>query len=150
MGDMAMSEWETATAVLRLSAQLVDGIQAGAVGAGFDDVRPVHGFVFAIVSSGPTTAGAVAEELGVTKQAAAQLVDYLERRGYLRRRRDPYDKRARILELTERGIACTHAAERAAAAVVAQWRSALSSTVNTDFEHALATLARPGKLRPAW
>ena len=145
-----MSEWETATAVLRLSTQLVDGIQAGIRGHGFDDVRPVHGFVFVIVASGSATAGSLADELGVTKQAAGQLVDYLEQRGYLARRADPHDKRVRVLELTARGHACTRAAEAAAAATVAQWRSMMPGAVAAGFDHALARLATPGRFRPAW
>ncbi len=145
-----MSEWESATALLRLSAQLVDGIQAGTDAAGFADVRPVHGFVFALVSAGPTTAGAVAEHLGVTKQAAAQLVGHLEERGYLARLPDPDDRRALRLVLTTKGIACTQAAQAAAGAVVATWRARLRPSDVGAFDVALATLAEPGRLRPSW
>jgi DNA-binding MarR family transcriptional regulator len=44
-------------------------------------------------------------ELGVTKQAAGQLVDTLVVRGYLERRADETDRRRVTLELTERGAA---------------------------------------------
>ena len=145
-----MSEWETATALLRLSAQLVDGVQAGTQAAGFTDVRPVHGFVFALVSTGPTTAGALAEHLGVSKQAAAQLIGHLEGRGYLARHPDPDDRRALRLVLTAKGHACTRAAQAAASAVVSAWRVRLRPTDVHAFDAALATLAEPGRLRPSW
>ncbi len=54
----------------------------------------------------------VADYLGVTKQAASQLVEQLVQRGYVVREADPGDARSRILKLTERGWACTRAASR--------------------------------------
>ena len=145
-----MSEWDTATAVLRLSAQLVDGVQAGTEAAGFADIRPVHGFVFALVSTGPTTAAQLADHLGVSKQAAAQLVAHLEERGYLARHPDPDDRRALRLVLTAKGHACTQAAQAAASAVVSAWRVRLRPVDVRGFDATLATLAEPGRLRPSW
>jgi len=74
-----------AAAVLRVASQLVDGIQQGLARRGFDDVRPVHGFAFARISGARVTTSELAAHLGVTKQAAAQLVDHLVEHGYLRR-----------------------------------------------------------------
>jgi DNA-binding MarR family transcriptional regulator len=42
-------------------------------------------------------------QLGVSKQAASQLVDTLVMRGYLEREVDPDDRRRMILQVTERG-----------------------------------------------
>jgi DNA-binding MarR family transcriptional regulator len=39
-----------------------------------------------------------------------ELVDDLERRGYVRRRPDPEDRRAKLIVLTPRGLACVQAA----------------------------------------
>ena len=50
-------------------------------------------------------------ELGVSKQAAGQLVDTLVLRGYLERSVDPEDRRRLTLTLTERGMAA-HLATR--------------------------------------
>lgn len=137
-------------ALLRVASQLVDGIQAGLARRGFDDVRPVHGFAFARLSGTPATASELATHLGVTKQAAAQLVDHLVQRGYLRRETDPTDRRARLLVLTERGRACTAAADQAAVDVVQHWRDQLPEAGFEQLQHALHTLALPGRLRPAW
>jgi DNA-binding MarR family transcriptional regulator len=139
-----------AGAVLRVATQLVDGIQEGLVRRGFADVRPVHGFAFAWLSGAPGTAAALAAHLGVTKQAAAQLVEHLVERGYLRRQPDPSDRRARLLVLTSRGQACTAAADEAAADVVRLWRDQLPASQFAQLQQALHAIAVPGRLRPAW
>ena len=147
-----MTEFDPALAasVLRVASQLVDGISEGLVRRGFDDVRPVHGFAFARLSGAPATASELAAHLGVTKQAAAQLVDQLVARGYVRREPDPSDGRARLLVLTTKGKACTAAADAAAADVVRQWRDQLPPSQFDQLQQALRALAVPGRLRPAW
>jgi len=147
---MSDSDPATAAAVLRVASQLVEGIQQGLAHRGFDDVRPMHGFAFARLSGLPATASELAMHLGVTKQAAAQLVDYLVERGYLRRDPDPTDRRARLLVLTEHGRACTAAADQAAADVVQHWRDQLPERQFEQLQKALHTIAVPGRLRPAW
>ena len=57
--------------------------------------------------------GALVRDLGVSKQAAGQLVDTLVLRGYLERAVDPQDRRKLTLSLTPRGQAAA-AAQRAA------------------------------------
>jgi DNA-binding MarR family transcriptional regulator len=147
---MPGESWETAVAVLRLTSQLVDGIQEGLVRRGFDDVRPAHGFAFVRISEGDATTADVAEHLGTTKQAAGQLVDYLVNHGYVMRRPDERDARARLLLLTERGWACTAAAEAAAGETVDGWRSQLGPSGFGQLQGALGTLTTSGGLRPSW
>ena len=69
----------------------------------------------------------MAEHLGVTEQAAAQLIAQLIMLGYVTRQPDASDARAQLLMLTERGWACTEAAEAAAGETVDQWRSELDA-----------------------
>lgn len=147
---MRDTDWDTAVATLRVSAQLVDGIQKGLAARGFDDVRPAHGFAFAAMSGADITTAELAVALSITKQAAAQLVDHLVTHGYVTRRPDPRDGRAQLLALTDRGHACTAAAEHAAAEVVGQWREQLSPAGFDRFAGALDTIAEPGRLRPSW
>jgi len=144
------TSWSTATSVLRMASELVDGVQQGLAARGFDDVRPVHGFAFARLSGSPATTAQLAEHLGITKQATSELVQHLVDRGYLTRTADPDDRRARLLVLTDRGQACTEAAEQAAAATVDGWQHRVSAAAFEDFQSALAELATPGRLRPAW
>ena len=45
----------------------------------------------------------LAARAGMTKQAMAELVAEIERRGYIRRTTDPADRRAKIIEFTDEG-----------------------------------------------
>jgi DNA-binding MarR family transcriptional regulator len=142
--------WSTATSVLRLATQLVEGVQRGVAEAGFDDVRPVHGFAFARLSDAPATTAQLAEHLGITKQATSELVQHLVDGGYLSRIPDPTDGRARLLVLTARGQDCTRAAQSAASRTVESWEQRLSPGQKEALRDALARAAVPGRLRPAW
>jgi len=146
---MTTTDWQIAAATLRLAGQLVDGIQEGLAARGFTDIRPAHGYVFAALSTDMTTTG-LAVALGITKQAAGQLVDTLVERGYLSRQPDPRDGRAQLLVLTQRGHACTQAAEQAASDVVSGWHDQVSKADFARFTHTLHAIAKPGPLRPAW
>lgn len=139
--------------LLALGGELVAGIQSGGAARGFGDVRPAHGYAFARLAAGAATAGELAEHLGVTKQAASQLVEELVRKGYLERRPHPTDARARLVALTERGWACTRAADAAAADTVRPWIAALGPerfhALVTDLA-ALNALGPGGPIRPNW
>lgn len=138
-----------ATLVLSAAANLVDGVHSRVLAAGFDDLRPTHGFAFVRISMGDATVGHVAEHLGVTKQAASQLVDELVHKGYVTRRPHPGDARARLLALTERGWACTRAADQATAAVMDEWAAVLGPGRLAALREDLARVVPAGPLRPA-
>jgi DNA-binding MarR family transcriptional regulator len=129
---------------------LVDEIQDGVLAAGFTDVTPLHGFAFGRLAAGDATTADLAVHLGVSKQAAAQLVERLVRAGYVSRHPHPGDHRARLLRLTERGHACTVAARRAAEDAIAGWRDELPPGHAGRFAESLAILTRSvTPLRPA-
>lgn len=136
--------------LLRAATQVIDAIQRGVAERGFDDVRPAHGFAFVRISSGDATVADVAAHLGVTKQAASQLVEQLVQRGYVTREPDPRDRRARLLALTARGWECTRAAELAAAETTAGWERQLGAQDMAALHAALQAVVVPGTLRPAW
>ncbi|MEV6110823.1 MarR family transcriptional regulator [Streptomyces sp. NPDC051940] len=70
--------------------------------AGYADLRPVHGLVFQTLRDSGATSSELAERLGVTKQAAGQIIDDLEKRGYVERRPHPAGGRRKLVVLTEK------------------------------------------------
>ncbi|MEV4638770.1 MarR family winged helix-turn-helix transcriptional regulator [Actinoplanes sp. NPDC049548] len=138
--------------VLLLSAAraLVDGIDAGVRARGFTDLRPAHGFAFARLAGDGATVMQLAEHLDVTKQAASQMVEDLAKKGYVERRPHPDDARARLIVLTEKGRACTRAADEAAEEVLRPWAEQLGPERLATLRQDLSKLATPGRVRPTW
>jgi DNA-binding MarR family transcriptional regulator len=136
--------------LLAASRALVDGISAGVRARGFADVRPAHGFAFARLAAGDATITELAGHLGVTRQAAAQLVDELAANGYVERRPHPRDARARLVALTGKGWACTRAAEAAITDAIRPWAAALGEHRLRALGDDLASIAPHGPLRPTW
>ncbi|MFJ6087282.1 MarR family winged helix-turn-helix transcriptional regulator [Streptomyces sp. NPDC092369] len=137
-------------ALLAAAGELTQRINEGVVARGFEGVRPAHGFAFARLAPDGATVTELAAHLGVTKQAASQLVDEIVRRGYVERRPHPGDARARLVVLTELGWACTRAAEEAAAEVVREWSELLGEGEVRALCDRLGRIAPYGPLRPAW
>lgn len=138
-----------AVGLLSVSRALVDGISAGVRARGFD-VRPAHGFAFARLAPDGATITQLAEHLDVTRQAAAQLVDELIAKGYVQRSRHPDDARARLITLTDRGWACTRAADAATADAVRPWAAILGEQRLRALQDDLLRIAPHGPLRPTW
>jgi DNA-binding MarR family transcriptional regulator len=89
----------------------IDELHRHLAASGFGDVRPAHGFAFVRLAPDGATVNELAEHLGVSKQAASQMVDQMERHGYVARQPDPRDGLARIIVLTQRGWACIRSTE---------------------------------------
>ena len=136
--------------LLGAARALVDGIDAGVRARGFADLRPAHGFAFALISAGGATVVELAQHLDVTKQAASQMVEDLVSKGYVERRPHPDDARARLIVLTEKGWACTRAADEAAEATLRPWADAIGQRRLNALRADLARIAAPGRLRPMW
>ena len=81
-----------------LGFQIVDGV----VGAGFPH-KPKHSAVFAQISPDGSRLTELARKAGMTPQSMAELVDELVDMGYVVRRPNPHDGRAKLIVLTERG-----------------------------------------------
>jgi DNA-binding MarR family transcriptional regulator len=80
--------------------------------AGIDDMRTSFGFVIRALAERDRTLTELSELLGVTKQAAIKVVDEMELRGYLTRKADPADRRAKVLSLTDKAKRVRRAALR--------------------------------------
>ncbi|MEU5043018.1 MarR family winged helix-turn-helix transcriptional regulator [Streptomyces griseorubiginosus] len=138
-----------AAALLAAAGDLTQRINDGVVARGFE-ARPAWGFAFARLAPDGATVTELAGHLGVTKQAASQLVDEIVRKGYAERRPHPEDARARLVVLTERGWACTRAAEKAAAEAVRAWVDVLGEGEVRALRGRLGRIAPNGPIRPAW
>ena len=68
----------------------------------------------------------------------------------MRRLPHPDDARARLIVPTERGWACTRAAEEAAADVVREWSELLGEGDMARCMTRLLRIAPYGPIRPAW
>jgi DNA-binding MarR family transcriptional regulator len=78
---------------------------------GFDDLKYRHGAVLAHLEPGGVRATELSRLSGQHKQIIGTLVDELEALGYLERRPDPSDRRAKLVCPTERGLAQMRAAD---------------------------------------
>jgi DNA-binding MarR family transcriptional regulator len=136
--------------LLGAARALVDGIDAEVRARGFTDLRPAHGFAFALLAGGGATVVELAHHLDVTKQAASQMVEDLVGKGYVERRPHPEDARARLIVLTDKGRACTRAADEAAEETLRPWADAVGPRRLAALRSDLGRLAAPGRLRPTW
>ncbi len=84
-----------------LGFQIVDGV----VGAGFPQ-KPAHSAVFAQISPDGSRLTDLARRANMSPQAMGELVDEVEELGYVVRRPDPTDRRAKLIVLTKKGHAC--------------------------------------------
>lgn len=122
--------------------QLVDGLHRRLPEAGFTDIRPAHCTgVFRVMDANGTRPSKLAQRAGVSPQAMAEFVRYLEERGYVTRRPDPTDGRGRIIQLTEKGVHASEAAGAAFTAIEAEWESRLGPRRMAELRRALNDLA---------
>ncbi|NIB44448.1 winged helix-turn-helix transcriptional regulator [Pseudomaricurvus alkylphenolicus] len=80
-----------------------EGILEELYNANFTDLRIVHLGVFRQIDDDGTRLTEIAERIGITKQAMMYLVNECEDMGYLERKSDPTDGRAKIVRFTPKG-----------------------------------------------
>jgi DNA-binding MarR family transcriptional regulator len=98
----------------RISQSIVDDLVARLQAAGYADITAAHHPVFYHLDPGGTRLTELAARAGMTHQSMGELVTGLAALGYVDRRPDPADGRARLVVLTARG---EHAVRRARAEV---------------------------------
>ncbi|QIS16025.1 MarR family winged helix-turn-helix transcriptional regulator [Nocardia arthritidis] len=79
---------------------------------GFGDAGPSYGYVFRSLAERPMNTSELADRLTITKQGAAQLIEEMCERGYVERRANPADRRAKLLYLSDKGNRALAAARR--------------------------------------
>jgi DNA-binding MarR family transcriptional regulator len=117
-------------------ARVLDAVRR----AGFDDLTLAQSRIAQRLNRAGIRVTDIAEQAGVTKQTAGGLVDELEANGYVTRRSDPADARARLVMLTARGEKLCMTAAAEIANVEAQWRSHLGDRAYDELRAALVSL----------
>lgn len=95
-----------------LGHQIVEAV----VEAGFPH-RPAHSGVLAHIDRDGTRPSELARRANITPQAMGELVDDVERLGYVTREPDPNDRRAKLIVLTPRGVELERAALQSIASI---------------------------------
>lgn len=117
--------------------------------AGHHELRPTHACVFGTITSEGDRLTALADRAGMTKQAVGEVVSELEKLAYVERVPDPSDGRAKIIRLSERGLAAWELGYGAIADVQARWEEQYGRERVRDMVALLAELtadARAGGL----
>jgi DNA-binding MarR family transcriptional regulator len=103
-------------------AELAD---RGASSRDVDGIRPAHLQIFGTIKAEGTRLTDLARWSDSSLSATSELVDDLERLGYLERRPDPSDGRAKLVCLTERGWTALRVGRREIAGIESEWAKAV-------------------------
>lgn len=105
----------------------------------FSDIREAHLQVFGNLRGEGVRLTTLAARAQLSLTATSELVDDLQRLGYLERVRDPSDGRARLIRPTARGAAALTAAGHRVAEIETRWADIAGGD---DLDTALRTLDR--------
>ena len=109
-------------------------------GAGVEGIRPAHLQVFGSIKADGSRLTELAESSGLSLSAMAELVDSLQALGYLERRPDPADGRAKLVCLTEAGRGAIGEGRRLIAGIEADWGDAIGERRFTELCDSLQSL----------
>ncbi len=108
---------------------------------GFDDIQPRSGVVLAYLRRDGIRASELAQLSGQHKQVIGTLIDDLERLGYVERKPDPADRRAKLVHPTERGLLQMETATAIMRAIEERHARALGEQQYADFKATLQRVA---------
>lgn len=107
---------------------------------GFADLRPALLAVGQHVGANGTRITELAERAWLTKATVVHAVDELERLGYVTRRPDPTDRRAKLVHATPRARKAEQAAREAIAAIRESWAQRIGAEQMDALEAGLRRL----------
>jgi DNA-binding MarR family transcriptional regulator len=129
--------------LLQAQHQMVQELVRRLAAAGFADLRPAHSRVFENLDvRHGTRLIDLAERAQMTHQSMSELVASLEQRGYVERRPDPTDRRAKIVCFTPRGRQMMRMAVPAITAIEEEWLRRLDRGCDGDLRTALREAVR--------
>jgi len=142
--NFADSDMRSVPALVQLLARHgAQRLRAEFAAAGMPALRPVHALLLVPLLGGGRHASSLAADLGITRQAVAQVVTTLERDGYVQRITDPGDARAKLVCLTPHGRAALRAMRASALATEEAWRRQLGDSRLAEFRATLLDLLAP-------
>ncbi|MCG7597421.1 MarR family winged helix-turn-helix transcriptional regulator [Mycobacterium sp. C3-094] len=130
----------TATLMFIAHRDVETRVMAALATAGITDVTLAQSRLLQRLSPEGTRLTDLADQARITKQTAGALVDQLERAGYVDRRPDPRDARARLVTLTDKGDALCRLAADEVARVEQRWRERLGARSFEALRAALISL----------
>jgi DNA-binding MarR family transcriptional regulator len=107
--------------LVRLLREFRHDLAAPRADAGYGDIRDPHMQIFGNVRVGGIRLTELADRAQLSLAATSELVNDLEDMGYLIRRPDPADGRAKLIDLTKRGRSAMAAAGDRVADIERRW-----------------------------
>lgn len=111
-------------------------------------IRPKHGAVFANLDREGTRPTVLAQRAGMGKAAMGELVDELERLGYVERRPDPCDRRAKLVVPTSAALEVTRLVHAFNRKLEARYRRRLGKQAYDALRRSLIALAGRDDIQP--
>ncbi|MGN6768993.1 MAG: MarR family winged helix-turn-helix transcriptional regulator [Rhizobiaceae bacterium] len=111
-------------------------------------IRPKHGAVFANIERQGTRPSVMAERAGIGKAAMGELIDELQRLGYVRREPDPSDRRAKLVVPTDAAVEVTNIVHEFNMNLETTYRELLGEEAYQALRAALQAIAPRNEMQP--
>jgi DNA-binding MarR family transcriptional regulator len=145
-----------------LAARLLFAVQDELYGrleeAGYGDLKRVHGSVIAHLDQAGTRATELARRSGRHRQVVGRIIDELEELGYVERRPEEHDRRAKLVVPSARGRQVMRLSDEIIGDIERRLSSELGGAVYDEFSRSLSTVVaalteppqapNPGAQRP--
>ena len=136
-----MTETPNTATLMFISHRAVETrVMEALMAAGADDITVAQSRIMQRLDLHGMRLTDLAEQARVTKQTAGALIDQLERAGYVARAPDPSDARARLVTLTDKGLALCRTAGKEVDKVEKEWREFLGERRFIQMHDALVAL----------
>ena len=138
-------QWNPDLAVLvsRLEDSIRDELFARLAAEGHTGLHPRHWSLLAYLDEDGMRSTELARLSGRHKQVVGRLVDELEGLGYVERRADPADRRAKLVVPTRRGLDLLIAADAVVAEIERRHAEAIGGRTYAEFRNVLRTMVVP-------